>query len=206
MIVLWTSGINQAPNFSRRSTHLLCPSGTGAKFDKAQEWSIPVVNMQWLVDMSTKGIIHPVAEYRVCGPPGDGGPTGVPQQGNKPALEFKMADITNSTNQFGIEHVFGSLTTRWLALQVVTVKVHHNRRALFSVGNHQKNTIPAIFLTTTPALYDLLRRHQMNLPRPHTVLRSPILNRALSMLLAPTHPSTPPTSVKSCPRQNLHHR
>ena len=162
--------------------------------------------MQWLVDMSTKGIIHPVAEYRVDGPPGDGRPTGVPQQGKKPALEFKMADITNSTNRFCIEHVFGILTTRSLAVQVVTGKVHHNRRVLFSVGNHQKNTIPAIFSATTRALYDLLRRHQTNLPRPHTVLRSPIHNRALNMLSAPTHPTTPPTSVNGCPRRNPHRR
>lgn len=35
------AGANIAPNFSRRSTHLLCPSGIGAKAEKAQEWGGP---------------------------------------------------------------------------------------------------------------------------------------------------------------------
>ncbi|KAI9566951.1 hypothetical protein HD554DRAFT_2114150, partial [Boletus coccyginus] len=38
-------GTTLEPTFSRRSTHLVCPSGTGAKFDKALEWRIPVVSL-----------------------------------------------------------------------------------------------------------------------------------------------------------------
>lgn len=52
-----TLGITLAPNFSRRSTHLLCPSGTGAKYDKALEWSVPVVTMEWLEDMARRGAV-----------------------------------------------------------------------------------------------------------------------------------------------------
>ena len=50
-------GINLAPTFSRRATHLLCPSGTGLKFEKACEWGIPVVNVHWLVKMAESGQI-----------------------------------------------------------------------------------------------------------------------------------------------------
>ncbi|CAL1715793.1 unnamed protein product [Somion occarium] len=48
-------GLTIAPNFSRRSTHLLCPSRSGAKFEKAQEWGIPVVGMEWLEEMIHSG-------------------------------------------------------------------------------------------------------------------------------------------------------
>lgn len=58
-----------APFFSRRSTHLLCPSGTGAKFDKACEWRLPVINMDWLAQTAKTGIIPPVQEYLVGGAP-----------------------------------------------------------------------------------------------------------------------------------------
>jgi DNA replication regulator DPB11 len=46
-----------ATNFSRRTTHLLCPSGQGAKFDKAGEWQIPVVGNAWLAEMIQLGAI-----------------------------------------------------------------------------------------------------------------------------------------------------
>jgi DNA replication regulator DPB11 len=58
-------GINIAPTFSRRSTHLLCPSGSGAKFDKALEWGVPVVNMGWIEKMATTGILPAASEYQV---------------------------------------------------------------------------------------------------------------------------------------------
>ncbi|KAL1740622.1 hypothetical protein HDZ31DRAFT_67757 [Schizophyllum fasciatum] len=41
-------GITHAPTFTRRTTHLLCPSRTGKKFEKAPEWGIQVVDMEWL--------------------------------------------------------------------------------------------------------------------------------------------------------------
>ncbi|KAF8920607.1 hypothetical protein CPB85DRAFT_1272057 [Mucidula mucida] len=58
-------GLSLAPVFSRKATHLLCPSGTGQKYDKAQEWKIPVVNMGWLEEMSKKGHIPDVSPYLV---------------------------------------------------------------------------------------------------------------------------------------------
>ncbi|KIK82227.1 hypothetical protein PAXRUDRAFT_832338 [Paxillus rubicundulus Ve08.2h10] len=60
-------GVTLAPAFSRRSTHLLCPSGTGAKFDKALEWKIPVVSVTWLEDMARQGTIPAVDGYFVGG-------------------------------------------------------------------------------------------------------------------------------------------
>lgn len=60
-------GINLEPTFSRRSTHLLCPSGTGAKFDRALEWRIPVVSLAWLEDIARMGTILCVDDYLVGG-------------------------------------------------------------------------------------------------------------------------------------------
>lgn len=59
------SGITLAPNFSRHSTHLLCPSGSGAKYEKALEWEVPVVTMEWLEDMSRRGVIGAEAGFLV---------------------------------------------------------------------------------------------------------------------------------------------
>ena len=42
------TGASQASTFSRKTTHLLCPSGQGPKAEKAVEWGIPVVDMIWL--------------------------------------------------------------------------------------------------------------------------------------------------------------
>ncbi|PFH51104.1 hypothetical protein AMATHDRAFT_80477 [Amanita thiersii Skay4041] len=58
-------GIQLAPAFSRRTTHLLCPSGTGLKFEKACEWGIPVVNRDWLAAIATSGSVLPVSKYLV---------------------------------------------------------------------------------------------------------------------------------------------
>ncbi|KAI0084130.1 hypothetical protein BDY19DRAFT_973992 [Irpex rosettiformis] len=52
-------GANFAPSFSRRTTHLLCPSKTGAKHDKALEWNIPIVDMDWLVCLAGTGQVPP---------------------------------------------------------------------------------------------------------------------------------------------------
>ncbi|CAA7267493.1 unnamed protein product [Cyclocybe aegerita] len=61
-------GITQAATFSRRSTHLLCPSGKGLKFDKAREWNIPVINNDWLAALASSGAIPPVDEFLIKGP------------------------------------------------------------------------------------------------------------------------------------------
>jgi hypothetical protein len=47
--------MNFAPSFSRRTTHLLCPSKAGTKHDKAIEWSIPIINMDWLSQAASTG-------------------------------------------------------------------------------------------------------------------------------------------------------
>lgn len=60
MMAYVVTGINFAPAFSRRTTHLLCPSRTGAKHDKAQEWAIPIVEMDWLVHIATVGDVPSV--------------------------------------------------------------------------------------------------------------------------------------------------
>ncbi|KAI0327027.1 hypothetical protein GY45DRAFT_1257833 [Cubamyces sp. BRFM 1775] len=56
-------GIAHAPNFSRRTTHLLCPSGQGAKAEKAHEWGTPIVDMDWLAQVARMGEIPPTAAY-----------------------------------------------------------------------------------------------------------------------------------------------
>jgi DNA replication regulator DPB11 len=58
-------GITLAQTFSRRSTHLLCPSACGAKYDKAKEWNIPVVGMAWLEDIAKEGRVPDVGEYLI---------------------------------------------------------------------------------------------------------------------------------------------
>lgn len=61
-------GINLAPTFNRRVTHLLCPSGTGLKFEKACQWGIPVVNVHWLVKMAESGQIPGLDGFLVSAP------------------------------------------------------------------------------------------------------------------------------------------
>ena len=61
-------GINLAPTFSRQATHLLCPSGTGLKFEKACQWGIPVVNVHWLVKMAESGQIPGLDGFLVSTP------------------------------------------------------------------------------------------------------------------------------------------
>ncbi|KZV77250.1 hypothetical protein PENSPDRAFT_747002 [Peniophora sp. CONT] len=48
-------GITHASVFSPRNTHLLCPSGTGKKWEKAGEWGVRVVGMEWFEGMVRSG-------------------------------------------------------------------------------------------------------------------------------------------------------
>ena len=60
-ILIWIAddavclGITHAPTFTRRTTHLLCPSREGKKFEKAPEWGIEVVGMEWLHAVAREG-------------------------------------------------------------------------------------------------------------------------------------------------------
>ncbi|KAJ6473241.1 hypothetical protein C8R45DRAFT_409750 [Mycena sanguinolenta] len=62
-------GITLAPAFSRHATHLLCPGGTGPKCDKARQWGVPVVNMDWLAEMARTGAVPPVDAFLVAPAP-----------------------------------------------------------------------------------------------------------------------------------------
>ncbi|KAI0695513.1 hypothetical protein C8T65DRAFT_698690 [Cerioporus squamosus] len=107
-------GISLAPAFSRRSTHLLCPSGEGAKADKAREWGTPIVDMSWLAAIANTGEIpstHPASndnelldlpvaqgDWMAAEPPA---PTPLPKsdvkgKGKEQATDSKMMDITNA--------------------------------------------------------------------------------------------------------------
>ncbi|KAJ7301135.1 hypothetical protein DFH08DRAFT_907203 [Mycena albidolilacea] len=63
--LLETLGITLASAFSRRTTHLLCPSGTGAKYAHALQWGVPVVDMKWLAAMARTGIVPAVHAFLV---------------------------------------------------------------------------------------------------------------------------------------------
>ncbi|KAF8629979.1 hypothetical protein AX17_005544 [Amanita inopinata Kibby_2008] len=113
-------GIRLASAFSQRSTHLLCPSGAGLKYEKAGEWGIPAVSREWLAAIATRGVIPPATEYVVK--PGvvdpksvagesmhvdtkgktrliEGEETGkelaFPMAGGNAAVDVMMSDITN---------------------------------------------------------------------------------------------------------------
>src|SRR5271155_4126363 len=61
-------GINLAPKFSCRATYLLCPSGTGLKFEKACQWGIPVINVHWLAKMAESGQVPGLDGFLVSAP------------------------------------------------------------------------------------------------------------------------------------------
>ncbi|CAK5276337.1 unnamed protein product [Mycena citricolor] len=58
-------GVTLANVFSRQSTHLLCPSAAGSKFQYAMQWKIPVVDMGWLFEMRRTGVVPSVQAYLV---------------------------------------------------------------------------------------------------------------------------------------------
>ncbi|THH28236.1 hypothetical protein EUX98_g5958 [Antrodiella citrinella] len=61
-------GITLAVTFSRRTTHLLCPSMTGAKFEKAREWNIAVVDMTWLEQLARIGHVPSISVHDTPSP------------------------------------------------------------------------------------------------------------------------------------------
>ena len=52
--------MNWSKTFSKKCTHLLCPSKQGPKYDKAQEWQILIVDLEWLRDIAISGRIPPL--------------------------------------------------------------------------------------------------------------------------------------------------
>jgi hypothetical protein len=45
-------------SFAKRvNTHLLCPSRSGLKYDKALQWKVTVVDMDWLYNIAKEGHI-----------------------------------------------------------------------------------------------------------------------------------------------------
>jgi len=79
-------GITLATTFSRRSSHLLCPSGAGLKFEKASEWGVPVINTKWLQAMASSGKIPAVHGYLVPG-------SIVPPHPDGDAMEIDRRDL-----------------------------------------------------------------------------------------------------------------
>ncbi|KAF8190003.1 hypothetical protein K438DRAFT_1971489 [Mycena galopus ATCC 62051] len=76
--LLETLGITLAPAFSRNATHLLCPSGTGAKYERALQWGVPVVDMRWLAAVARTGIVPAVHAFLVSPTEPDAAPEAHP--------------------------------------------------------------------------------------------------------------------------------
>ncbi|KAF8963182.1 twin BRCT domain-containing protein [Flammula alnicola] len=99
-------GITLAPTFTRRSTHLLCPSGTGLKFEKSREWGIPVINIHWLAAMASSGTIPQVHDFLVSGSTGRAKPSTTARSPTSDDLnaamdvdvQSRMNGITNNTS------------------------------------------------------------------------------------------------------------
>lgn len=53
------------PEMSRkRTTHLISAHESGIKLEKAQQWKIPVVSIEWLHATARAGAIQPVEAYQ----------------------------------------------------------------------------------------------------------------------------------------------
>jgi hypothetical protein len=87
-------GINLSPTFSRRATHLLCPSGAGLKFEKACQWGIPVVTLDWLVKMAETGQVPGLEGFLVSAP--RRGDVAAPEVPVVVGVGAQMNDVTNS--------------------------------------------------------------------------------------------------------------
>lgn len=89
MLMLET-GASHAPTFSKKTTHLLCPSRQGPKAEKALEWGIPVVDMVWLDGLLMSATTSPTTEDGVnpLSPRNQGGEGGVtePEPTPEPVL------------------------------------------------------------------------------------------------------------------------
>ncbi|KAG7088076.1 hypothetical protein E1B28_012107 [Marasmius oreades] len=108
-------GLNLLPAFSKRTTHLFCPSAQGLKYEKAKEWGIPVVSMVWIEELKKNGRVPAVDPYFVVGQGSTNIKTGkgkvtkaekletakedVKGKGRAVEDDTRMADITNGRSQ-----------------------------------------------------------------------------------------------------------
>jgi DNA replication regulator DPB11 len=81
--------MNLAKFFSKNTTHLLCPSGSGAKFDKACEWNVPVISMEWLSAVVQTGTIPEGDTFLVAGSPSAVRTSTSNETGKKPSAKGK---------------------------------------------------------------------------------------------------------------------
>ncbi|KAJ7123099.1 hypothetical protein C8R44DRAFT_919020 [Mycena epipterygia] len=95
-------GITLATAFSRQTTHLLCPGGTGAKYARARQWGVPVVHMGWLAAMARGGAVPEVNAFLVLPAEeerhvaAEAAETRKSKGKEKMKAEDTMQDITNS--------------------------------------------------------------------------------------------------------------
>jgi len=87
------TGASHAPTFSKKTTHLLCPSRQGPKAEKALEWGIPVVDMIWLDSLLTTTSNSPMTEdgSNLIPPRSEDGEGGVVKPGPAPEPVLQCA-------------------------------------------------------------------------------------------------------------------
>jgi hypothetical protein len=113
-------GITLAQTFSRRSTHLLCPSACGAKYDKAKEWNIPILGMTWLEDMVNEGKVPDVGEYLI-------GDVGDRLDKGKTKEDVEMIDITKVKGKPEYRH--NSRVVLTVLLSQAIQPLHYSQRS-----------------------------------------------------------------------------
>ncbi len=89
--------MTHAPTFNRATTHLLCPSATGAKYNKAQVWGTPVVGMRWLSHIAKNGVLPPHGMFLVSGsyaPDTETWDVNMMQEGTTASPQFMQPAVT----------------------------------------------------------------------------------------------------------------
>jgi DNA replication regulator DPB11 len=89
--------MTHAPTFNRATTHLLCPSAVGAKYDKARVWGTPVVDMRWLSHIAKNGALPPRGTFLVPdshGPDAETLDVNMVQEGTTVSPQFTQPAVT----------------------------------------------------------------------------------------------------------------
>lgn len=109
--------MNLQPAFSRQSTHLLCPSKAGVKYEKAKEWSVPIVDMRWLEEIVICGRIDTdyqpdtaAPESHLLGHAVERANTLTDGRGEGAAPQ--MTDLAEGEGERHMSHLYGSLMKR----------------------------------------------------------------------------------------------